>query len=62
LEFFFDEPVTAGEAVDDLALEPGAEDEGEYEGDRRGHHDHNHPVLKGTVSWDRFQKFGQKVT
>jgi hypothetical protein len=41
----FDQPVTAGEAVDDLALEPGAEDEGEYEGEGGGHHHHNHPLL-----------------
>ncbi len=52
--YFLDEPVTAREAVDDLGLEPGAEDEGEYEGDRGGHQDHNHPVLKGTVAWDGF--------
>ncbi len=45
MKFFLDEPVTAGEAVDDLGLEPGAEDEGEYEGDGGGHQDHNHPIL-----------------
>ncbi len=52
--YFLDEPVTAGEAVDDLGLEPGAEDEGEYEGDGGGHQDHNHPILKGTVALDGF--------